>query len=155
SERKARDLDEEDIPLAENVRRKERVIPFVEDRRNIAILRWAEKVTETEARTLQYAIERGIEAHYQLEDSELTSQPVKDPDERGRLMLIEAAEGGAGVLRRLHDELDALAQVARAALEIIHVDPDTGESTADACVRGCYRCLLTYSNQSDHESIDR
>lgn len=155
SEKKARDLDDEGIPLAENVKRKERVIPFVEDRRNIAILRWAEEVTESEARTLQYAIERGIEAYYQLEDSELTSQPVRDPDERGRFMLIEAAEGGAGVLRRLHDEPDALARVARSALEIIHVDPDTGKPACDACVRGCYRCLLTYANQPDHESIDR
>jgi hypothetical protein len=26
---------------------------------------------------------------------------------------------------------------------------------ADACVRGCYRCLLSYYNQPDHEQIDR
>ena len=30
------------------------------------------------------------------------------------------------------------------------VDRDTG-----ACVRGCYRCLLSYFNQPDHELIDR
>src|SRR5690606_32296189 len=25
----------------------------------------------------------------------------------------------------------------------------------EACVRGCYRCLLSYFNQPDHELIDR
>ena len=25
----------------------------------------------------------------------------------------------------------------------------------DSCVRGCYRCLLSYGNQRDHEIIDR
>ncbi|MDR0416015.1 MAG: hypothetical protein LBH76_01610, partial [Propionibacteriaceae bacterium] len=35
------------------------------------------------------------------------------------------------------------------------VDPETGEDKADACVRGCYRCLLTYGNQGSHELIDR
>jgi hypothetical protein len=26
---------------------------------------------------------------------------------------------------------------------------------ADACVAGCYRCILSYYNQPDHEAIDR
>jgi hypothetical protein len=29
------------------------------------------------------------------------------------------------------------------------------EKSNDACVRGCYRCLLSYFNQPDHEQIDR
>jgi hypothetical protein len=37
----------------------------------------------------------------------------------------------------------------------MHVDPETGRDEPDACVRGCYRCLLTYGNQLAHESIDR
>ena len=57
-----------------------------------------------------------IEAEFQLEDSELDSRELPDPDERGRMLLTEAAEGGAGVLRRLVDEPDALARVARTAL---------------------------------------
>lgn len=105
--------------------------------------------------TLQFAIERGVEAVFQLEDTELTSQVLPDVDEHGRTMFVEAAEGGAGVLRRLQAEPGALARAAREALRIIHVDPDTGQDRDEACVRGCYRCLLSYSNQTVHESIDR
>ena len=139
----------------EDVKTKDRVLPYVEDRRNIAIVRWSQPVNDTTAATLQYALERGIEAAFQLEDSELSSERLPDAEERGRLLLIESAEGGAGVLRRLAGEPDALARAAREALAIMHIDPDTGAQAADACVRGCYRCLLTYGNQNDHEIIDR
>lgn len=148
--------DEDDFEAAlEDVKRKARVTPYVEDRRNIAVLRWSDPVTDAAAVTLQHALERGIEATFQLEDSELTSQRLPDDEERGRLLFIEAAEGGAGVLRRLHSEPDALSRLATAALGIMHVDPDSGEDFSDACVRGCYRCLLSYGNQTVHEMIDR
>ncbi|WP_030590267.1 DEAD/DEAH box helicase [Streptomyces anulatus] len=138
------------------------VIPYVEDRKNIAVLRLAEPVAdETVAVTLRYAIERGIEARYQLEDSELDSQDLPDEEGRGRMLFVEGAEGGAGVLRLLHDDPGALAEVARAALKIIHADPDTGrdldraEGAPERCELGCYDCLLSYSNQRFHTRIDR
>ena len=149
------DSDDDDDPRAEDVPRKQRVIPYVEDRRNIAIMRWSSQVDTAEAITLMNAIERGIEAVYQLEDSELTTEALPDAGDQGRFMIVEAAEGGAGVLRRLQGESEAMSRVARKALEIIHVDPDTGEEDPKACVRGCYRCLLTYGNQNSHEQIDR
>ncbi len=139
----------------EDVKTRDRVLPFVEDRRNILVLRWDDPMDPEAAVTLQYAVERGIEAAFQLEDSELSSELLPDPDERGRVLLIESAEGGAGVLRRLQAEPDAISRAAREALRIMHVDPATGAEDGDACVRGCYRCLLTYGNQGDHERIDR
>ena len=139
----------------EDVKTRDRVLPYVEDRRNIAILRWTHEVSDDEAITLQYAIERGLEAAFQLEDSELASELLPDTAERGRVLFIESAEGGAGVLRRLHGDSDALARAATEALQIMHVDPNTGSESEDSCVRGCYRCLLTYGNQTDHEHIDR
>jgi len=143
----------------EDVKKKDRVVPYVQDWRNIATFRWEDPVDEGESRavatTLQYALERGIEATFQLEDSELSSELLPDPDGRGRLLLVEAAEGGAGVLRRLQAEPDAFARVATEALRIIHVDPVSGAEAEDACTRGCYRCLLTYGNQQQHEVIDR
>lgn len=148
------DADGYEATLAD-VKTKDRVLPYVEDRRNIAILRWADPVDPRTAVTLQYALERGIETTFQLEDSELSSELLPDPDDRGRVLLIEAAEGGAGVLRRLQGEPDALATAATEALRLMHIDPTTGAEDVDSCVRGCYRCLLTYSNQLDHESIDR
>ncbi|UVJ40565.1 DEAD/DEAH box helicase [Arthrobacter sp. CJ23] len=146
--------DSEDMTV-EQSKKKQKVTPFVEDRRNIAVIRWAEELTDDAATTMQYAIERGIEAVFQLEDSELASERLSDADDRGRLLFVEAAEGGAGVLRRLQSEPDAMAKVATKALEILHIDPDTGQEHESSCIRGCYRCLLTYGNQRSHESIDR
>ena len=59
------------------------------------------------------------------------------------------------MLRRLATEPDALPRAATEALRICHINPDTGAEDEDACVRGCYRCLLTYGNQTAHERIDR
>jgi very-short-patch-repair endonuclease len=138
-----------------------KVVPYVEDRRNIAVLRLAAPVSIEAATSLRYALERGIETVYQLEDAELTSQPLPDSEGRGRMLLVESAEGGAGVLRRLHDEPGALAEVAAAALEIIHYDSKSGEDLGQApgarerCELGCYDCLLSYTNQVDHLRIDR
>lgn len=142
-------------------RRPVHVIPYVEDRRNILVLRLAESVDESTATTLRYALERGAEAEFQLEDNELTSQQLPDPAGRARMLLVEAAEGGAGALRRLVSEPDALARVARRALQIIHIDPDSGadlgkaDGARERCELGCYDCLLSYGNQGEHALIDR
>lgn len=141
-------------------RRKKRVIPYVEDRRNILVTTLDEPLDEPVALTLMYALERGIEAAYELEDSELTSE-LLPPDDgpRDRLLFTEAAEGGAGVLRRLQSEGKALAKAASRALEICHFDEDGNDlalpGTARPCARGCYDCLLTYGNQLNHGAIDR
>lgn len=142
-------------------RRKKRVLPYVEDRRNILVVTLDEPQPEPIALSFLYALERGIEAAFELEDSELTAE-LLPPDDgpRRRLLFTEAAEGGAGVLRRIQHEKDALAKAARTALEICHFDPDTGEdlggpSEHEKCARGCYTCLLTYANQGHHRQLSR
>jgi hypothetical protein len=152
--------DDADLDRADDVQTRKKVIPYVEDTRNILVVRFADALDAPTTTSLRYAIERGIEAEYQLEDSELTSQVLPDLAERGRFLLTESAEGGAGVLRRLVAEPDAIARAARRALEICHFDPVTGEdlggpNPADRCAAGCYDCLLSYSNQFDHALIDR
>ncbi|MER5802790.1 protein kinase domain-containing protein [Streptomyces mirabilis] len=141
-------------------RRKKRVIPYVADRRNILVVTLDEPLPEPIALSLMYALERGIEAAFELEDAELSSE-LLPPDDgpRSRILFTEAAEGGAGVLRRLQAEKDALAKAARKALDICHFDEDGtdrgGPHPSRPCARGCYECLLTYGNQLDHALIDR
>lgn len=162
SERDAEDATPQDDALedAADIPTKQKVIPFVEDTRNILVLRMDSPVPHELATTLRYALERGIEAEFQLEDSELSSEALPDAQERGRMLFTEAAEGGAGVLRRLHSEPDALARVARAALSIAHFAPDgtdlgKADGARERCEKACYDCLLSYGNQSDHAAIDR
>lgn len=162
SERDAEDSTPQDESLddAADVPTKQRVIPYVEDTRNILVVRLDTPVVDTVSVSLRYALERGIEAQFQLEDSELSSEVLPDNDGRGRMLFTESAEGGAGVLRRLHSEPGALASVAAAALEIMHFSADgtdqgQAEGARERCEKACYDCLLSYGNQTDHAVIDR
>ena len=72
-----------------------------------------EPAAEEVAGSVMFALERGIEAVFQLEDSELDSELLPPEDgPRDRMLFTESAEGGAGVLRRLQAEKDALARAA-------------------------------------------
>ena len=139
---------------------KRNVIPYVEDTRNILITRASSPLSREQATTLRYALERGIEATFQLEGSELTTQSLPDPLERGRALFTEANEGGAGVLRRLVDEPGAVSRAAATALDIMHFGDDGRDLLADApdeqrCEKACYDCLLAFDNQLEHGLIDR
>jgi len=144
----------------------ERITPFVEDTRNVLILQPKSGLSRERKVmvTLQYALKRGIEQEFQLEESELAAELLPEPDNRRAIILFyEAAEGGAGVLTRLASDDDALRRVARKALEICHYSSVSGNWTDhedlqnqdENCEAGCYRCLLSYYNQPEHDKIDR
>ncbi len=159
-----------DEPLMDKVPN-QRIVPFVEDHRNLLILTPLVPLSLNAMATLQAALKRGIEMTFQIEEAELVAEPLPTIDDRKSLMLYESAEGGAGVLTRLASEPDSLAQVASAALEMMHFTRPTGpwvvedldslEKTQDGqdgiaiCEAGCYQCLLSYYNQPDHDHINR
>lgn len=153
---------------------KQRIAPVVEDRKNALLIRfpwmWLHELgkdAESALATIQHALARGVESIYQLEEGEILVEPTPNRQNRRALLFYEAAEGGAGALSRLIQEPRAFAQVAERALEIMHYDrtsfasavdngPDALTQLQDArCVAGCYRCLLSYFNQPDHQVIDR
>ena len=146
----------------------QRIVPYVEDRRNVLIIRPLEELDIKTMATLQYAIKRGIEAVYQLEESELMAEPLPKADLRRSILFYESAEGGAGVLTRIATEPEALSRVAAEALSIMHFQApanghwdsgilvnDTDANGEPICEAGCYKCLLSYYNQPDHTHIDR
>ncbi|MBE0611693.1 MAG: DUF1998 domain-containing protein, partial [Dehalococcoidia bacterium] len=155
------DADSEENEAAQAAGGIQRVVPFVEDRRNTLLLRFGPDVAPTVLMSLQYALKRGIETVYQVEPSELAVEPLPTPEEPRLLMFYESAEGGAGVLERLAVDQGAMAAVARAALEVCHFDPTTGEDQRRApharedCEAACYDCLRSYSNTRYHEILDR
>ena len=114
---------------------KSRVHLYVQNTANaILIAPPAETVPEeAEAllRTLQYALIRGINATFQVEPGELAGEVIGQGG-RQSLLMWEAAEGGLGVLRRLVDEPEVVAEIARQALDILHFDPETGEDRRPA-----------------------
>ncbi len=147
-----------------------RIVPFVEDHRNLLIFAPLHPLSLEAMATLQAALKRGIEMTFQIEESELVVEPLPKSDERRALLFYEAAEGGAGVLTRLANNPADLALVADKALQLIHYRaPQNGVWTLDGlpslepsdalgnhpCEAGCYQCLLSYFNQPDHEHINR
>lgn len=154
--------DAEDDTLREG-KTVERITPFVEDTRNVLVMTPTIELPESAMISLQYAIKRGIEQEFQLEESELAAEPLPDHANRRAILFYEAAEGGAGVLTRLVNDGGAVPRVARRALEVCHYQSISGEWTGpddlvngdEGCEAGCYRCLLSYSNQPEHRLIDR
>ena len=157
-----------DVDVPPDVVRPVRIVPIVRDRKNALLLRFSKPAAyapETIA-TVQHALMRGIEVVFQLEEGEILGEPLPARDNRRAVLAYEATEGGAGVLSRLVEDPQALGKVAREALILMHyekVDEAIAAGDAkllvshdgEACVRGCYRCLLSYFNQPDHELIDR
>ena len=159
------------------------ITPLVEDTKNTLLFRfplpWLRALHNhrTTTATIQHALARGMEQTFHLEPGEILVEPVPDAETRNALLFYEAAEGGAGVLHRLL-QTHNLRTTAAKALEIMHYDPATFAETLTTgatdgqpatqidrtklneqgdheCVAACYRCLLSYYNQPDHEHIDR
>jgi ATP-dependent helicase YprA (DUF1998 family)/very-short-patch-repair endonuclease len=138
-----------------------RVIPFVEDTRSCLLFEPSESLTRSQMASLQAALKVAIQVEYQLEDNELAAEPLPSGDERRVILFYEAAEGGAGVLRRLLDDPQSFARIAANALAVCHFDPASGEDKGRAerakedCEAACYDCLLSYYNQREHALLDR
>lgn len=142
----------------------QRIVPFVEDHRNVLILTPIKPLSLGAMATLQAALKRGIEQTFQIEESELVVEPLPKTDNRQALLFYEAAEGGAGVLTRLASEPASLGMVAKIALNLMHFNGFEKVSSIEElyqhqdnsiCEAGCYQCLLSYFNQPDHNHIDR
>ena len=154
-------------------RRPQLIVPLVEDRKNALLVRfdviWLASLGDkavTVLATVQHALARGIEAVYQLEEGEILSEPTPSRQDRRALLFYEAAEGGAGALGQMMTRAKDLNAVAHKALEIMHFESssfpgaktDIGELVQQSdvdCVAGCYKCVLSYFNQTEHELIDR
>ncbi|MFN8434327.1 MAG: DEAD/DEAH box helicase [Anaerolineales bacterium] len=141
--------------------RTKRVIPFVEDTKNSLLFEPETQLDEKQMASLQAVLKSAIQIKYQLEDNELSAEPLPSAKVRRMILFYESAEGGAGVLRRLLDDPNAFADVAQMALQLCHFDPQTGddlhhaEGVDETCEAACYNCLMSYYNQMEHRLLDR
>jgi hypothetical protein len=145
-----------------------KITPYVQDRKNALLLQFPNQPasgnwTPLQLLSLKNALKRGIEVAFQLDGSEIAAELMPNDEEASALLLYESAEGGAGVLSRLVESPAALRHLGRTTLEVCHwrlSEPlpayEAGLEDADPeCEAGCYRCLLGYHNQREHDRIDR
>ena len=133
-----------------------RVKLAVQDTMNLMLLTFVQpeyREDESAVTTLLYAIKRGIEQEYQLEETELGCRLTGKGEHRA-ILFYETSEGGNGVLRRLLDEADSFSRIAKAAMERCHFG-DEGLDLKPDCVAACYECLMSYSNQREAMKLDR
>jgi len=133
----------------------QRVCLWTWETQNVLLLRPIEenfREIEVEV-SLRYALKRGMEQTFQIEESELLAERIGRGGRQASLF-YEAAEGGLGVLRALAYNPQALAQVAREALRVLHFDL-SGRDQSNTCRKACYECLLSYSNQLEAHLLDR
>ncbi|MDP5280359.1 DEAD/DEAH box helicase [Sphingomonas sp. DG1-23] len=141
--------------------RRQTIVPMVEDTKNALLVRFNPdlNLSNEQMATLQHALVRAIEAEHVLDAGELLGEPLPTRDDRRSLLLYEASEGGAGVLKRLMENAGRWRRLADVAIELMHLHRTDGvlgdNPDKDPCVAGCYRCLLSYYNQPDHAHIDR
>ena len=117
----------------------------VQETRNLLLVRLLDPQQRDDqvCRTsFRVALHRGLGQAFQLEEMEIGMEEVGSGEQLA-LLFIEEAEGGLGVLRRLVEEPDALALVAREALRLCHFESETARPDCDAA---CSECLLTYSS---------
>ena len=125
--------------------RRERVIPYVEDRRNALLVEPAEPLDDgADGVARRRRSRRAIQVDFQLEDNELAAEPLPSRDDRRsssstrRPRAARACCAGSSTTRRRSRGSRAT------ALELCHFDPDTGEDLrrAPARTRGLRGRLL-------------
>ncbi|HOT74392.1 MAG TPA: helicase-related protein [Candidatus Wallbacteria bacterium] len=152
------DIEKDDQdPLSNTTRR---VIPYVEDHKNCLLFQPLIDPDEQVMASLQSALKNAIQIKYQLEDMEIAAEPLPNRKKRNLLMFFESAEGGAGVLRRIAEDKKSFSDIAAIALQLCHFDLDgtdlrRNKNSDEDCEAACYNCLMNYSNQRDHDILDR
>ena len=104
--------------------------------------------------TMQYALEKAIEQHYNIEPVEIAAK-LMGSDENKNIMLYESSEGSIGVLKDIARNPAVLRTLFLKAYEICGYDYDLKTDKHPSRPKASYDDLLSYYNQMDHMQINR
>lgn len=104
--------------------------------------------------SISYALKRGIEKLFQVEENEIGVWVMGD-QEHPNIMIYEASEGSLGILSQLIESPIKMKELFKATYQAIHFDPATKEDLRPDLPKASYEDLLSYYNQTQHDLLDR
>lgn len=106
--------------------------------------------------SLSYALKRGIEKLFLVEESEISVSVMGDK-ERPNILIHEASEGSLGILSQLISDPVKMKEWFKMSYEILHFDSETREETEHGreLPHATYQDLLSYYNQIHHQQLNR
>lgn len=113
-------------------------------------------LTAEQTISLSFALKRGIEKLFQVEENEI-GVSVLGNIEKPNILLYESSEGSLGILSQLIEEPQTLRKLFEESYTYMHFDPETREETdrGKQLPKASYEDLLSYYNQIHHEKLDR
>jgi len=114
------------------------------------------EITPEQTISLSYALKRGIERLFQVEENEIGVRVMGNKD-KPNVLIYEASEGCLGILSQLIQEPAKLKELFEESYGCMHFDVATRTETekGQKLPRASYEDLLSYYNQRDHEILDR
>ncbi|CAI9675548.1 MULTISPECIES: DEAD/DEAH box helicase [Elizabethkingia] len=105
--------------------------------------------------SLSYALKRGIEKLFLVEESEMAVSVMGDK-EKPNILIHEASEGSLGILSQLMDP-PKMKEWFKITYEVLHFDLETREETEQGkkLPHATYQDLLSYYNQIYHQQLNR
>lgn len=148
-----KELESQDI-----LENKKDVMVFVRDTADTLYLQPLSNMNISAEQTisLSYALKRGIEKLFQVEENEVGVR-VMGNREKPNVLIYEASEGSLGILSQLIQEPAKLKELFMESYKCMHFDPLTKTETelGEKLPKASYEDLLSYYNQRDHDILDR
>jgi superfamily II DNA/RNA helicase len=151
-------LSQEDLKNEAVRKREQKVKIFAQDTADSLYIQPLDnlKLNENQVISLSFALKRGIEQLFQVEENEIAISILGKSESRN-LLIYESAQGSLGILSQLINEPLKLKEVFIEAYRAMHFDPDTRTETEQGLKteKASYLDLLSYYNQRYHEQLDR
>jgi hypothetical protein len=151
-------LTQKDLENQETMDNKKDVLVFVRDTSDTLYIQPLSSLNlrPDQVTSLSYAIKRGIERLFQVEENEIGVRVMGTMD-KPNILIYEASEGSLGILSQLVQEPVRMKELFTESYRYMHFDPNTREETelGKSLPKASYQDLLSYYNQRDHDILNR